>query len=115
MNVPNEASGGENPEQGAAGGAARHGFHRNPELVRDAFVEAYTDNPVTAKGLKDLRHKHPVVHGIVSRIFWLATEWNFRFVSVTHVPGAMNGLSDALSRGDRARFDALLREWMLGN
>ena len=86
----------------------------NPELVRDSLIAMWTDNPVTAKAVRDLRHKHPLVHGIVARIFWLATELNFRFVRVEHIPGIQNGLSDALSRGDRDRFAVLLAQWRGG-
>jgi len=80
-------------------------------LVRDANIAMWTDNPVTARAVRDLRHRNPAVQAVVARIFWLATEYNFRFVRVEHIPGRMNGMADALSRNDRARFHRLLEEW----
>jgi hypothetical protein len=85
---------------------------RNPDMVRNTLLAVWTDNPVTARSLRDLRHKVPEVHDIVKRIFLLSVELNFRIVYVEHIPGKMNGLADSLSRGQHDRFRRLLAQWM---
>ena len=80
-------------------------------MVAGTHLAVHSDNAETVAAINKFTARRPRVMQYVRELFSLSVTLQFR-VSALHLPGKHNGLADALSRGDWARFRTLLTTWI---